>query len=251
MPSENMVIPLMVFLRLIKKFDQMTDSQRQFIEFWYWASTFANRYSAASNEVIIADCRALTSVAMNEKISSVGYFTRLRPLIAAPADLYSYAKRTSAIYRGLLNLICREAGALVDWSSQQKVTVNSTQLDDHHIFPIAFLKENIGKLDLPAGDAEAFIDCVVNRTLIPKILNIKIGKKSPSEYLGALQKTNSNLPACLACHLVPERLIDQSKYDLEFKVFLDERAKRIFDLVQKYAHDPATVMISRYQGSAS
>ena len=55
MPSENMVIPVMMFLRQIKSFDRMTEDQRQFLEYWYWASVFSNRYSGSSNETIITD----------------------------------------------------------------------------------------------------------------------------------------------------------------------------------------------------
>ncbi len=31
----------------------MREEQRQFIEFWYWSSIFANRYSTSSNETTI------------------------------------------------------------------------------------------------------------------------------------------------------------------------------------------------------
>ena len=44
MPSENMVIPIMVFLNEIQSFDRMSEGQRHFLEFWYWSSVFSNRY---------------------------------------------------------------------------------------------------------------------------------------------------------------------------------------------------------------
>ena len=75
MPSENMLIPLMIFLRQIKEFDSVNQDQKRFIEYWYWASTFANRYSTSSNEVIINDCKVLSSVANKEPINnSLNFF---------------------------------------------------------------------------------------------------------------------------------------------------------------------------------
>src|SRR5687768_15490840 len=80
MPSENMLIPLMMFRREIKGFDQMNEVQRKFIEFWYWASIFSNRYSGASNEVILLDKQVLVQVAKGEKIRGRGFFNKMRSL---------------------------------------------------------------------------------------------------------------------------------------------------------------------------
>ena len=55
MSSENMIIPLMMYLKEIKGFENMNESQREFIEYWYWASVFSNRYSTSSNEIIVID----------------------------------------------------------------------------------------------------------------------------------------------------------------------------------------------------
>ena len=41
LPSENMVIPLMVFHSRVKGFDRVTEDQRQFIEFWHCNPRFA------------------------------------------------------------------------------------------------------------------------------------------------------------------------------------------------------------------
>lgn len=105
MPSENMVIPLMIFLRQVKQFDRMSEEQRKFLEYWYWTSIFSNRYSGSSNEIIVVDSGALHQVASSERIAARNYFIRMRPLITEPSDLFSYTKRSSAIYRGVLNLL--------------------------------------------------------------------------------------------------------------------------------------------------
>ena len=71
------------------------------------------------------------------------------------------------------------------------------------------------------------MDCVVNRTLIPKNLNITIGKRSPCDYLSELKKVNRKLDESLEDHLIPHELITDSSWNGRFREFLDARAKAI------------------------
>jgi hypothetical protein len=73
-----MVIPLMIFLRQIKHFDSLSEEQRKFLEYWYWTSIFANRYSTSSNEIIIVDSGVLHQIATDERIVTRNYFIRMR-----------------------------------------------------------------------------------------------------------------------------------------------------------------------------
>jgi hypothetical protein len=249
MPSENMLIPLMIFLRQIKSFDQITEEQRKFIEFWYWSSIFANRYSGSSNETIIIDCTALTQVAQKVPISSRNYFIRMRPLITEAEDLFSYTKKSSTIYRGILNLLGYGSQGLRDWNSSQKIDVSMT-LEDHHIYPRAYIANHPELADIDQNEAEQLVDSIVNRTLIPKILNIQVGKKSPVTYMSELQKFNSKLSKCLSSHLIPPDMINDKTWDSHFRLFLEERAERIFDLIKQYTTDMTTEMINRFSNQA-
>jgi hypothetical protein len=197
-----MVIPVMMFLRQIKSFDRINEEQRQFLEYWYWASVFSNRYSTSSNETIITDSVVLRQVARGEKITILNYFIRLRSLVTEPSDLFSYTKKSSAIYRGILNLLGYYAEGFKDWMSTQTLNMKSMNLEDHHIYSKAYISSKPPLEEMKQVEAEQLVDCVVNRTLIPKILNIKIGKKAPSVYLSELQKTNSKLAECLTSHLM-------------------------------------------------
>lgn len=243
MPSENMLIPLMIFLREIGgAFDRMGEEQRRFIEFWYWASVFANRYSTATNEVIITDSQALTQIAHGERISARGYFRRLRSLITEPEDLYSYTRRVSLTYRGVLNLLAFAAGGLHDWSSTQRISLTMTDLDDHHIYPRAYIASR-PELDMDADEAEQLVDCVANRTLIPRRLNIKIGKRAPYDYLNELRSLkNPQLASCLESHLVPADVLTEPMWNGLFGDFVAERARKIYGLIVRYAIAPLTEM---------
>ncbi|NTW03655.1 MAG: DUF262 domain-containing protein, partial [Oscillochloris sp.] len=247
MPSENMLIPLMIFLRSIGGgFDRMGEAQRRFIEFWYWASVFANRYSTATNEVIITDSQALTQIARGERISARGYFRRLRSLITEPSDLYSFTRRASLTYRGVLNLISFAAGGFHDWSSTHRIGIATTNLDDHHIYPLAYIASR-PELDIDNDEAEQLADCVANRTLIPKLLNIRIGRKPPHTYLTELkQAKNPQLATSLSSHLVPPEILADDTWNGLFGSFIEDRAKAIFALIQRYAIAPLAEMEATY-----
>ncbi len=260
MPSENMIIPLIIFLReLGGSFDRIGEAQRRFIEFWYWASVFANRYSTATNEVIISDSQALTQIARTERISQRGYFRRLRSLITEPSDLYSYTRRASLTYRGVLNLIAYAAGGLHDWGSTHRISLKTAALDDqrrtsilddHHIYPSAYISSR-PELDIDNDEAEQLVDCVANRTLIPKNLNIRIGRRPPYDYLHELQQTRTpQIAICLGSHLVPTELLTDPSRNGFFGLFLEERARRIFGLIEHYAISPLSEMAATY-GMAS
>jgi hypothetical protein len=244
-PSENMLIPLMMLLNEFKGFEQIGNAEKKFIEFWYWASIFANRYSSASNEVIIVDSQVLVQVARKEKIAVRGYFTKMRSLIQSADDLFSYTKKASIAYRGILNLVNFEAKGLRDWTSTGYISP-IMDLEDHHIYPRAYINSNPVLEAMTSSEATQFVDSVVNRTLIPKLTNIKIGKQAPQTYLSLLEANNSELAVCLSSHLLPSEMYMDSEWNSNFKLFLEERASNIFGLIDKYAIVPLNEMIERY-----
>lgn len=230
MPYENMLIPLIIFLRSIHKtdFSQMNENQYEFIKYWYWSSIFAQRYSSGSNEAIIQDASILSNIAQNKKISDKAFFSRLKIKITSPQDILSFSKKGNVIYKGILNLINFASKGLIDWSNSSQLHLNS-KLEDHHIFPKEYIKNKFKDNE----QILSLIDCVANRTLIPKITNIKIGKKSPSQYLKELMKINPNIVESLKNHLIPIEIIDGA-YDDFYIAFLEKRAEAIFKLIEKY-----------------
>lgn len=165
------------------------------------------------------DCTALIKVARGEKIHFRNYFNRLRPIVTEPDDLFSYTKKSSAVYRGILNLLGYAAQGLRDWNNTQKIDMSSA-LEDHHIYPRAYIL-NAPKLEnMSQVEAEQLVDSVVNRTLIPKITNTQIGKKAPSVYLSELRNNNPHLAECLTSHLIPEEMLIDNTWNTLFKLFL-------------------------------
>ncbi|NJP05555.1 MAG: DUF262 domain-containing protein [Chloroflexaceae bacterium] len=246
--SENMILPLMMFRYASQGFDSITAEQQQFLEYWYWASTFANRYSGSSNEVIIADSAVLIQVARQKFAVTRNYVSRLRSLVDEPEDLFGYTKRTSSIYRGMLNLIGYAAGGLRDWSNG-KYLDPSMKLEDHRIYPRPYLNSH-PELDISPAEAEQLVDSVINRSLIPKLL-LRIANKGPQQYLSELQSKNPRLAECLQDHLIPPDMITDSRWNEDFKLFLEQRAAAMFALIKRYAIDPTDKIIERYGAGSS
>jgi hypothetical protein len=240
-PHSNMLIPLMIFLDNLpnKLFNQMNEFQLEFIKYWYWGSIFAQRYAGgATNEVIILDSNTLKLIAKEEKISNDNYFRDFKIVIDQPSDLYSFTKKSSAVYKGILTFINYVSGGLTDWKSNSRISFNE-KVDDHHIFPKAYLQENISEDDMD------FIDCVVNRTLIPKITNIKISKDAPDLYLNKLYLTNNKLKDSLIRHMIPIEIID-GDYNEFFSVFIEDRAKNIFESIKTHVIDKKDIIKEVY-----
>lgn len=233
MPYENMLIPLIIFLRELNgSFHKMSQSQKEFITFWYFNSALSLRYSGSSNERIIEDSTILANIAKGKKITAISYFNKLTKIqILSQADIYSYDRKVNAVYKGILNLINYNSNGLVDWNNDSKLSLNS-ELEDHHIFPKAYLERL-----LPSEGENDFIDCVANRTLVPKKLNIKISDQPPSEYLNKIKDQNSNFEKTLENHLIPSELL-RGEFDSDFKFFLEYRCDRIYEIIKLHLISP-------------
>lgn len=240
-PHNNMLIPLMQFLNNIdsKSFTQMTQIQMEFLEYWYWASIFSQRYTGgATNEVIIEDCNMLMKIAKGYKINNNNYFRKFKIIIEKDTDLYGFTKKSSAIYKGILTFINFIAGGLTDWQNNSKILFTQ-KVDDHHIIPKAYLKAKSTQDDF------AYIDCVVNRTLIPKITNIKIGSKSPDIYMREIYDMNNKLDESLRNHLIPIEVMT-GLYNEFFDDFIKDRAKLIFNSIKENVTDKGGDIIKKF-----
>lgn len=229
-PYENMLIPLIVFsYELNGDFSTMNEAQSRMLNFWYWSSIFSLRYSGSTNEVIVQESNALRQLAKEGEISDRTFFNRISKYqISSGQDISNYNKKRSALYKGILNFISFSNKGLIGWQNTTKLKA-SHSLEDHHIFPRAYIETKYKNDE----NAQALKDSVLNRTLIPKILNIKIGKKSPTEYLKEIkEKDNPKLVESLDNHLIPDDIID-GLYDDFFVDFIEERGEMIYSLLNE------------------
>ena len=108
-----------------------------------------------------------------------------RSLALDPIDFRSKRKPSSAEYRLLLSMTKR-CGAM-DLPSGESLAFDhigeQVELEAHHIFPKAYLESQ-------PGVRSEEIDLLANIAFITKRKNLKIGSKSPAEYLGELADQN-------------------------------------------------------------
>lgn len=228
MPYPNTIIPIMMFLNHLpsKKFSEMTEKQKDFLEYWYWNSVLSQRYVSSTNETIILDSSTLSCVAQGDKITNKYYFKKLQSIISNYEDIISYNKKGSAIYVALLNFINYTAGGLLNWTNSSNISF-SDKIDDHHIFP----KDYLNSLSDETIDIN-MINSVANRTLIPKITNIKIGKKSPAIYMKELANNNPRFETVLRNHMIPIEVMT-GLYEGFYTDFIEDRAKLIYKSIDE------------------
>jgi len=227
---ENILIPLIAFLRHIPHFDfaQITELQARTLRNWYWLTILSRRYSSAAQTSVLEDSQALEKLAYGDFTPVHTVLTKLQPIVREADDLIGIHKKHDALYKGVLNLVNFHTGGFRSLQSGQVVTWDSN-LEDHHIFPKDFLQKNYKK-DV---NLHAEINSVVNRTLIPKLTNIKASNKAPSVYLAEINKQNANLSTALASHLIPEETMS-GIYDDVYELFLEDRSKAIMSAIETH-----------------
>ncbi|HEY6527206.1 MAG TPA: DUF262 domain-containing protein [Cellvibrionaceae bacterium] len=235
MPYENMLIPIMMFLRHIRNnnFSNISGKQKKVLHLWFWQAIMSRRYSSAAQTHVLADAQVLESVAHEDFSTAAGLLRKLRPDIASIEELRSIHKKYDAVYKGILNLINFHSKGLIGLENGATVS-DLDEIDDHHIFPRDYLRKSLADAE---SDTDIDIDSVINRCLIPRLANQKAGSKAPSVYLGDLAKRNADLHSALCSHLVPPELI-LGKYDTDYEGFLQLRGESIMSIIREHVFEP-------------
>ena len=190
---------------------------RDKIKRWFWCSVFGQVYETSPNSQAVKDAAELTSwFAGSVEPDSVRNFS------FEPDVLRETTPRQRALYRGCIALILRSEAR--DFHSGNRITASMVlekKIDDHHVFPRGYLDDS-GE-EMPA----TLRDCVLNRTLIDKETNIRIGKKAPANYLAEIEAAlgAERLDKVLESHVLPGGT-DSSLREGRFSDFLDERQQR-------------------------
>lgn len=191
---------------------------------WYWCSVFGQKYETNPTSQSITDVTELRGWiedgAEPESVASFAFDAE---------SLRLTTTRQRAIYRGILCLVLRRPP--LDFHTGKKLTAQlmaDGKVDDHHIFPAGFLKTYAPDLDARE------IDAIVNRTLIDRITNEKIGKLAPSVYLKNIrdEQTQMGLDAVLESHYIPTGE-SSSLWRDQYDEFRKERIAALASLIQQ------------------
>lgn len=191
------------------------------LRFWVLIANAKGRYSRGSSETLLdQDLLTLRTGGAEELIDRVRLqFGRLD----ISADELEGRNRRSALFKTMF--LAFRAARAKDWRSNLVISLNHSgaqhQLEFHHIFPKAVLKN-----DYSSREA----DDIANLAFIGGGTNRKISSKSPAAYLAAvLEKIG---PSGLAAQAIPsaERLFDVANY----KEFLVQRRQAIADRLNEF-----------------
>jgi len=185
-------------------------ARRLKLQRWFWCESFLGDYDNAPNSRAEADVPHLHEwLRGGEPPTVVTGFT------FDPATWLDVTVRQRGLYRATMALLMRRRPLDFHLAVPlTKTVIESTAVDDHHIFPASYLKDQ---------GATNHVDTVLNHTLIDKLTNIRISKNAPSVYLAEMEvELRSALGAVLRSHgLPPEK--DGALWEDDYDGFLDWR----------------------------
>jgi len=199
-------------------------ANRQLMRRWFWCAGLSQAYDRAANTQAAKDFTELKRwFGGGSPPDVVADFTFDAEI------LVTITPRQQSVYKGLMALILRHGAE--DFHEATPLTadrVRSKGVDDHHVFPRAYLNPCTNQ---PAYPWEK-VDCILNRTMIDAATNRRIGKRAPGDYLAEIDAELSDRvgPAAfgklLDSHLLPPEK-DGPLLEQRFEDFLDRRKVRL------------------------
>ena len=191
---------------------------------WFWCAVFGQQYENAPNSQAEKDFMELKSwMSGGHEPDSV------QSLNIESLKLRSIRPKQRAVYRGTMSLILQN-GAL-DFHKRGPITSQliadkKNPIDDHHIFPRAFLDDQ--------GASAALRDCILNRTYIDRATNQRLSRRAPSDYFGEIRKKHGakETDELFAAHLLPTG-DDSPLLKDDFENFLARREELLTGLIRK------------------
>jgi len=226
LPYRPMLIPLAAAWRDVERGSgPERGARRAKLKRWFWCACFKGEYESSSATLAERDTPALrawlTGGDEPPVVASFGWDA------ASWRDVTVHQK---GLYRATIALTLTEQPR--DFHTGAPLTptvVEASKVDDHHVFPRAYLKE--------VGRPSEEVDCVLNHCLIDRETNRSIGKKPPSHYLGEIRSAlGDDLDDVLASHRLPTGERSPLESD-DFDGFLSWRAEELDDaLAEQTGH---------------
>ncbi|MCY3798478.1 MAG: DUF262 domain-containing protein [Chloroflexi bacterium] len=231
LPSKTM-IPLLGAL-LAKRNSLPADrraSATRVIKWWYWGATFIARYSGPTETISQRDFVAISQYMKGEDNRYPEVFSEVYDELLRHEEEYSILsveRASNIVYKAVMCLLALNGAK--DFRNYESITFS--QLDDHHIFPKAYLQATSiePQLGLTATGTR---NTIVNRTLISSQTNRAIGKKAPSEYLSDKSIIDpGNVQNILARHFVDDAALRHLRQD-NYPQFLKHRERAILSKIR-------------------
>jgi hypothetical protein len=176
-------------------------ANRALMRRWFWCAGLSQAYDSAANTQAAKDYNELKRWFRGGSSPDV-----VAEFSFDPETLSTMTPRQQSAYKAVMALILRHGAR--DFHDAAPLTadrVHSEAIDDHHVFPRAYLNPNA---DDPAYPWET-VDCILNRTMIDAATNRRIGKRAPKDYLAEIGEQLSTrvdetaFGKLLGSHLLP------------------------------------------------
>lgn len=216
MPYMTMVSPLAAMLYAIDK-NKLDHKAYRWIQRWYWSSIFRERYAGSVESSIYRDYQDFLKSMADPEFEAEALREARVNILENQAFSLKGISRLNSIYRGVFCLIALRGAR--DFSADDSIQFHT--LEDHHIFPVAYLKQQRSKEGKRFTSDQ--INCVLNRTLIVDRTNKQISKRSPSQYLRELIPADRSA-AILSSHYI-ESAAQAAMQNDDFEAFLTARER--------------------------
>jgi hypothetical protein len=190
---------------------------------WYWGSVFTEHFQSAVESKTTGDYKNIMKGIINGDFNSDVFQDVYALIVNNPNFTLTKTSRVNSVYKGVMNLLALNGAK--DFRLRDNIGLH--ELDDHHIFPVKYLKDRFGK-DI----SDDRINVVLNKTLIHQSTNRKIGKRSPIDYLNDSEIIgNQPVELVLKSHLMDENTIISLMQD-NYDEFITNRDKYVVNIIK-------------------
>ena len=207
LPYSMIIVPMAAAWELIdRRKGAAWGAARNKLIRYFWCSVFMRNYDQGGNSQAGRDYLDLESW-----FDGKGEPEAVRDFNFADETLDTAKVNLKALFRGFMALTLRNRAR--DFQKCELIDaekIAAQEIDAHHIFPAGYL-EDIG--------SKADSDLILNRTLIDKVTNQRIGKKAPSVYIAEMDSLlgSEQVVSLLSSHLLP--------HDSDSALVLDDYAE--------------------------
>ncbi len=219
LPYRPMLIPLAAAWREIAHAAGPDEGARRGkLKRWFWCASFTGEYESSSASLAERDAPVLKAWLLGGQAPQV-----VAEFNWEPQRWRSVTSRQQGLYKATIALTL--AGQPCDLHTGAPLTrevIEAKNIDDHHVFPRAYLRE--------CGRGND-VDTVLNHCLIDRGTNTSIGKKAPSVYLSEIRDAaGDHLDHVLQSQMLPSGVGSSLSRD-DYDAFLAERIETLFDAV--------------------
>lgn len=203
--------------------------ERDQLLFWYIHTILWGRYSGSTESILNTDLEAIESAAKSSPNTALKQL--VENLRSSRGDLRLQESDFAGSSKGnrfypLLYMMTRVCHAK-DWGTGDELTNHLlghlAQLQIHHIFPKALLKEH--------GYSRKQINAIANFTFLTQETNLEVTKRDPNEYFRVYEKRS---PGTIATHWIPT---DPKLWKVEnYLEFLAERRRLLAEAANAFLH---------------